>query len=238
MTVSTITPDVYTHNDMPIPKLNWLNLNIGIDYDPQDPTEFGEGWKVVSFGNRHTNYEDPYNYTDDSGERWKIGLRNKFKAGTAFVLSYFEHGLCRWMLAGSDRGLMAGDWRWDGVDVAGLLIWEGKPTDLGKNYTEREERARSFIDTYTDYCNGNVWCYAVEDEHGEHLDSCCGYFGDDVKSGVTEYLEYYMKQCGLTKIEYLDKSEFVDDDPDSDSAPDVPGVLYVVVTGEGKGYFV
>ena len=34
------------------------------------------------------------------------------------------------------------------------------------------------VETYDDYLTGNVWGYTVEDEDGEVLDSCAGFYGD------------------------------------------------------------
>jgi hypothetical protein len=57
----------------------------------------------------------------------------------------------------------------------------GRRTDIeGKT---PEERARAYLDgelsTYTDWCNGRVYYYVVEDTEGEHYDSCGGIYGED-----------------------------------------------------------
>lgn len=46
----------------------------------------------------------------------------------------------------------------------------------------REQILRSLeveIETFDSYCKGEVYGFVVEDEEGEHIDSCYGYYGDD-----------------------------------------------------------
>lgn len=38
--------------------------------------------------------------------------------------------------------------------------------------------AQGFCEYYTDWANGNIWGYVIEDEDGEHVDSCWGFIGD------------------------------------------------------------
>lgn len=73
--------------------------------------------------------------------------------------------------------------------------------DLGPNGEVSEaawERARDIlvgeVETYSQYLNGEVYGYVVEDcrtcdlghEHWELVDSCFGFFGDDVRSAALE----------------------------------------------------
>jgi hypothetical protein len=46
----------------------------------------------------------------------------------------------------------------------------------------------SEVKAYDDYLTGNVYGYIVEDQMGNHIDSCWGFFGyDHAKSGLLEY---------------------------------------------------
>jgi len=40
------------------------------------------------------------------------------------------------------------------------------------------EQAQAVAKNYTDWANGNIWGYVVEDADGEHIDSCWGFIGD------------------------------------------------------------
>lgn len=40
---------------------------------------------------------------------------------------------------------------------------------------------------YTKYANGEMYCYTLYNEHGEHEDSCCGFYDiDDIKEMLPE----------------------------------------------------
>lgn len=155
-----------------------VKLIIKHDQDTESPNTY-ENWKLVSFNSRHTSYGDPYDYLlppDEYGEPVpaNIGIRRKLKTGTAFILSYFEHGNCVWGLKGETHNC-----QWDTARIAGILFWEGKSKELPKSYEEREEWARSFLKEYTEWCNGNCYYFRIEDMEENILDSCGGFIGDD-----------------------------------------------------------
>jgi hypothetical protein len=158
------------------------NITVGLHHDqfPENPTEYSD-WRVVSLCRRHTSFGE----IEDNDE-----LQRQVNEGTAFLLSYFEHGLCRWSLSGEGPQCP-----WDSVHFAGVLYWEGeeKPT---------EEQARSFIETYTEWCNGSVYGYTIEDEEGEIDDSCFGFYGND--------LDYMFEELSYG-IRPFDKVRFVGD---------------------------
>lgn len=144
-----------------------LFLALYNDDSPEDPCAMGE-WTVHSFSPRHNAYKDPQSFDFDA-------MRPQFEEGSAFMLSYFEHGQCQWSL--QDEGA---DCPWDSVSKAGILVWQGKPEDMPGTLEERREWARGFLKTYTDWCNGEVYGYALTDEAGEHVDGCSGYYGHDL----------------------------------------------------------
>lgn len=164
-----------------------MKYQVHIDHDdcPENPCDWNE-WRVVSFNRRHINFAPAEGYVRRDGEPVHIALRSKLNAGTAYVLSYYEHGDSAWMLAHSQEWANTPDKQWDGTSVAGILLWEGKPNDIGKTPEERWNAARSFIETYTAWCNGHVYAYSIEKvvecdlghEHTEALDdaTCCGFY--------------------------------------------------------------
>lgn len=172
-------------------------VEVVIDYDEmaEDPTTW-DGWTVYSFSRRHGAFKDPetiFEY-DHETETWKPDeeLQKKLDEGFAFFLSYFEHGSCIWSLKGERSPGTEGDWRWDGVDMAGLLIWEQEengpelPDDW--DYEKRQQSARAFIADYTAWCNGHVcfWsiyvlkeCPTCKHVEKEVIESCGGYLQSD-----------------------------------------------------------
>ena len=84
--------------------------------------------------------------------------------------------------------------RWDSglfgiiaVEKAGLRKAYGWGAITKKR---REEILRSLeeeIEIFDSYCKGEVYGFVVEDEEGEHIDSCYGYYGDEgMKDAISE----------------------------------------------------
>lgn len=145
----------------------------------ENPLEWNE-WELHSFSRRHSNFKSPDSFglrpTSFGGiDTSKIGLRRKLEMGTAFILSYYEHGQCSWFLQG--HGAPGTDCQWDGTRVAGIMIWKGKAKDCGKDFEERQKHAISVTQTYTDWCNGDVYGFRIFDDEDNEVDSCWGFYG-------------------------------------------------------------
>lgn len=133
-------------------------------------------------------------------------------------LSYFEHGLCRWGLAGTMEGMP--DFRWDGTAYAGFLEFD-IPADErewfdAKSDAEKREMAAGFLEVYTDWCNGEAYGFTLEAvtktecDHGaeheevEYIDSCFGFIGSEHLEGEVRAI---LKSEGIT----ADQLEIVDE---------------------------
>jgi len=156
-----------------------LTIKIEVDPDMENPCDMECQWKVYSFNTRHASFKEPSELGLEDGKITNPGLRQKLKVGLAFFLSYYEHGLCDWSVAGSKS---YPDARWDAVGCAGMVIWEHPPSRIGvKTYEEREKDAKGFIELFTKWCNGEGYYYVVLKPCGscgrddKTLDSCCGY---------------------------------------------------------------
>lgn len=186
----------------------------------ESPCEGGL-WRVASFNRRHWSYADPEQYRDERGHL-QIGIRRKLQCGTAFFLSYSEHGLCNWSLAG-EQGYVD---HWDVTSIAGIIFLEDPSLippglDKTKTYKAREASARKFLKIYTEWCNGNTWMFRLvnlssspwEDrdfDAEEVWDG--GLIGDeDLSSAINEVLE---ERGGgvIAKVvgEYADHAQWLD----------------------------
>lgn len=110
----------------------------------------------------------------------------------AVPLSYFEHGLCRWSVAGELPD--DASYQWDSVVFTGIWLPDAETLESAKTYGGRtrrhfmRKRARQACDVYTQWCNGEVYGYDIErittcphcgEEAEESLDSCWGFYGLD-----------------------------------------------------------
>lgn len=157
------------------------------DDDMTNPCVWG-GWTVHSFSRRHRSFRHPEGLITEAGKGATIGVRRKLEAGTAFVLSYFEHGSCCWSLMGEGPQC-----RFDGVRVAGYIECRAENVkQLPRGYAAREKAARAFLEAYTAWCNG--WVYEVQvvdlDEGGEEVEEALESVGDvyDVKQAISGLL--------------------------------------------------
>ncbi len=160
-------------------------VHLGHDPDMENPCD-EDGWKLYSFSSKHGSFKHPKDLglsLELDENRLPIirnpGLRQKLKRGLAHWLSYFEHGSCVWFR--KDGNIPLGvEFQWDGVRLAGLLIWEEKASHLGaKTIEAREEDADHFLHSYTFWSNGEAWQYLIEDEDDNHIASCGGYTDTD-----------------------------------------------------------
>jgi len=158
-----------------------------------------DSWKLHSFCSRHSNFKHPTTVglgeLDKSGQPTihDVGLRRKLNVGTAFILSYYEHGEGCWSLAG--EGMQC---RFDTARIAGLLVWEGKPGDCGWGLSgpdgqrsfettleARAKNARATLEVYNEWCNGHCYWYSLHEydktteAKGEYIESSGGFIGEE-----------------------------------------------------------
>lgn len=168
-----------------------LKLEIGHDLDLDQPDAGYDGWRLVSFGRKHSNYEDPCKYVRAFDRRTRevtlanIGLAKKLNVGLAFFLSYYEHGQGAWSLLGEGTQCP-----WDTAYLAGILIWTGKPGDIGaKTLEDRAEDARDFLESYNAWANGETYWFRLA-ENGNVIESIGGFIGDEALSeAISESLQ-------------------------------------------------
>jgi hypothetical protein len=187
------------------------NAIVTVDHDPdcENPLK-GGGWKVHSFCSRHRSYKHPSELglgPDGLPPVENIGLKRQLEVGTAFILSYYKHGDGCWSLRGEGPQC-----HFDSTQIAGLMVWEGKPKDCGwgsvdpdggcrrRNFETtleaRAKNARDTLEVYNEWCNGHCYQYKIKEyneeteEEGEDIDSSCGFVGDKhLMSGLRDALQ-------------------------------------------------
>ncbi len=163
-----------------------MKYKVSINYDEatESPCEWG-GFTVHSFSPRHVNHIRPEKIgimLNADGDPWvsskdEYGKPNEYKRlfdrGLMFALDLYQHGNCSWSLHGEGTQC-----RWDTSRCAGVIILDESEWK-GKHWKTKEKAARAFLETYTKWCNGEVYYYTVEDEDGETVDSCGGFYGGE-----------------------------------------------------------
>ena len=131
-------------------------------------------------------------------EKWKSLLRfldvlcdALDKVGiVAFPILCYEHSGISYYIGNSIN-------RWDG-SVAGFA-WQYKE-ELYKEYgckritksirEKLEKNVKSTLETYTQYCNGEVYDYVLYDCNGIEIDSCCGFYANTDEELLSLILEH------------------------------------------------
>lgn len=170
-----------------------------IDHDPD--TELPENiGRIISFNSRHVNFEHPDEWlaveddcescdttgyanndpnTDDDCDACKgVGYTTSTHPDVLAIMSYYEHGSCRWMVGESvvpDHG------NFDTVNVAGVMVWDGEDNERAWWDDTPADRQRSILDSiadeYTMWANGETYTYVLES-----LSTCdeCSHVASDI----------------------------------------------------------
>lgn len=157
-------------------------ITVYTDEDAANPLEeWSDMGSILSLNRRHANHL--CGSVDDFLEN----------APDAVPLSYYEHGLCLWCVAGE---LPAGaSCPWDSVGIAGFWIPDADTLETARHYggwTRRQFmriRARQACDVYSQWCNGEVYGFDIErltkcdcchTETAASIESVWGFYGLDV----------------------------------------------------------
>jgi hypothetical protein len=147
---------------------------------PNPLDDWSEMGTILSLNRRHINF-------DPAGVEQGISSNPD-----AVPLSYYEHGLSLWAVAGELPA--ATQCPWDSVSFAGVWLPDAETLKSAKPYGGRtrqlfmRERARQACEAYTQWCNGDIYGYEIERvvacnacgaEKSESLDSCWGFYGLD-----------------------------------------------------------
>lgn len=87
--------------------------------------------------------------------------------------------------------------RWDSGTIGFAIVTkEDIRNNFGikrvtKEYIEQADRIlKGEVETLNQYVMGEVYGFIIEDENGEHIDSCYGFYGSDIEeNGIADYLE-------------------------------------------------
>ena len=132
-------------------EINVFEIHVTQDTFP-DPPDW-EGWyEIHSFAPAHSNYKSPNRFglvmKDGRITSTDPGIRSKLRAGTAIILSAYQHGGIVWSLATEGQQC-----RFDTAPVAGIMFvrW------MRQSKESRLEMARDFLPSYNAWCNGETY---------------------------------------------------------------------------------
>lgn len=168
-------------------KVNQLTVEIHQDSDPMNPREWDNVGKMVCW---HRNYLlgdeqpscSPSEYLfglmcDREFGRHRYFLPDEEVVGEENIRKYIDKHFYVLPLYLYDHGgitmsVSKFSCPWDSGQVG--FIYAPRECD---EYPDMEKGLIGEVETYDKYLRGDVYAYDIEDEHGEVLDGCCGYYG-------------------------------------------------------------
>lgn len=161
------------HERLTVLETTPARLIVEHDICPESPCEAWDDWKVIDFDNRHRDSYPMGGYLkeipDGTVAAKHIVFRKRLAVGLAFLLTRTEHGICNWHIAAKGSSARS---------VDGIMYWQYGPSAIGaKTYKEREDDAERFLETYTSWCNGEVYRYSIQNGEGEQLDGTGLFYG-------------------------------------------------------------
>jgi hypothetical protein len=163
----------------------------------------------------HKRYDlgDKHNYSVDDYNSWeelsKAIIKEEGKGAIILPLYLYDH-------SGISISTGAFSCRWDSGQV-GFIIADRKKVLQefgGKILTKKlkdqvTKILENEVQTYSQYLEGDVYGFIIEDEEGEQLDSCFGFYGNDFAiNGMLDYIDASL--LGVEEGEVIALLEAVD----------------------------
>ena len=173
--------------------------------DPENPRENFDCLGIIAYN--HKQYvlgeeiiSDPINWLEE-----KLNLKPKgiytnerlselegkfFKEYIALPLYLYDH-------SGLSIKTTPFSCRWDSGKVGYIYQSKEKIRETydwniisNKRNNQIKDYLCSEIELFNDYINGDVFRFRVEDENGDEIDSCCGFYGIDWENnGIKEHID-------------------------------------------------
>ena len=178
------------NSDAKVISRNGLTATIYWDRDPQDPREWGPESVMVCF---HRNYRlgDTHSFSDPEDLRDTVDSPGVYR----LPLYLYDH-------SGITMSTSSFGCRWDSGQVGFIYMTAAAARQRWgwKRITaERRQRIldtlQSEVEVYDMYLTGDVYGYVIEDEDGEELAQCGGFFGlESVEEEVNQQLDYWISK--------------------------------------------
>lgn len=141
----------------------------------EHPGALDDATRIVVLHNRYINPSQGLLDSPEDVDAFEAENASEDSEWACFPLFLFDHSGTTYRVSRSTANPF-GDGMYARFDSGRVGIIALKRADFGESdlFPVAEAVARE----YTDWANGNVFGYVVEDAAGEHLDSCWGFIGD------------------------------------------------------------
>ena len=153
------------------------------DQDCASPLDDNE---AVKFAVLHRCYSNPAPECGGDPDELAQWAKDNADEWDAFPLFMLDHG-------DTDYSISDFSDPWDSGRVGFVFVKKSEVSDTRRT-------AISMCEEYTRWANGDCWGYIIEDEDGEHLDSCWGFIGEEYATEeMREAAEGFVDDAGKRK---------------------------------------
>lgn len=182
-------------------------LRIFLDDTAESPrTMWDNQTTMVCFHNNY-NLGDKHDYNKDSFDSWdelREQIENDYNVLAIQPLYLYDHGGIT--ISTSPYGC-----RWDSGQVGWIFIHNDHEESLAELFEDRLNAIiESDVKVYDQYLQGEVYgfelierhnCLACGHDHEESVDSCWGFYGDDIKeNGILDSLSKEDREAVLQQV--------------------------------------
>ena len=185
------------------------NRKLIVSYDEwaDSPRTWDNLSKMIFFG-KHSHLGDKHSINSDDYNGWEEleqAIRKEYNVAILEKVYAYSHG-------GMTISTSPFSCPWDSGTLGFVIITkEDLKKEFGwkvitkKRLNEESNRLDKIIEgevsVLDKYINGEVYGFAIENEEGEVEDSCCGFYGSDIKeNGILDYISGKDRELVLEKI--------------------------------------
>ena len=185
------------------------NRKLIVSYDEwaESPRTWDNLSKMIFFG-KHSHLGDKHSINSDDYNGWEEleeAIRKEYNVVILEKVYAYSHG-------GMTISTSPFSCPWDSGTLGFVIITK---EDLKENYgwkvitkkrlNEESNRLDKIIEgevsVLDNYISGEVYGFAIENEEGEVEDTCCGFYGSDIKvNGILDYISGKDRELVLEKI--------------------------------------
>jgi hypothetical protein len=176
-----------------------VKLRIEQDTDAEDPREsYDHLGKMVCFHRRY-NLGDKHDFESadyDGWEELEAAIQKEENPVVILPLYLYDHSGLTINTTGFSCSFDSGQIGFVYATREDVLKEYSKKRISNKLRDTVAECLRSEVKSFDQFITGDVWYYVIEDDNGEVLDSCCGFYGRE-----------YCEQEAQEALEYLEDQE-------------------------------
>lgn len=152
------------------------------DMDHSSPRDWDNMGTMVCFHKSYVLGDKDHGYDPSEYDGWSemaAAIQKDEDLAVILPLYLYDH-------SGISMSVGRFDCHWDSGQVGFIFVSKKKVREeygkkrLSQKILELVENALiGEVGTYDQYLTGDVWGYVIEDDEGNHLDSCWGFYGRD-----------------------------------------------------------